>query len=164
MFLLWRGRPTKTRSQKLFGDTYLCPWTYSWNSANGEYFRILHEYSSSQNVNSGLNGGCSSSSATRVPSAIYSGPSSRRVGIEQAHAQTRPSAPPLGYDTLINSYTPVVLQPPPYSETHRSSYWFNMFSKIVFCDLQVSFYWHVIVYAIDFIPFSRDYRGCAVVV
>ena len=43
---------------------------------------------------------------------------------------------------------------------HRSSHWFNMSSKIVFCDLQMSIYWHVIsfesVYAIDFIPFRRD--------
>ena len=99
----------------------LTPGTIVLQSANGEYFRILHEYSSSQNVNSGLNGGCSSSSATRAPSAIYSDPSSRRVGIEQAHTQTRPSAPPLGYDTLMNSYTPVMLQPPPYNETQRPS-------------------------------------------
>ena len=57
-----------------------------------------------------------------VPLLQYNDPSSRRVGIEQAHTQTRPSAPPLGYDTLMNSYTPVMLQPPPYSETHRSSH------------------------------------------
>ena len=48
----------------------LTPGTIVLQSANGEYFRILHEYSSSQNVNSGLNGGCSSSSASRAPSSV----------------------------------------------------------------------------------------------
>ncbi|XP_061170970.1 uncharacterized protein LOC133180472 [Saccostrea echinata] len=85
----------------------LTPGIIVLQSADGEYFRILHEYSSKHDVNRiNQNGNVMTSSST--------GTSHSRV-LENAQTQTRPSAPVPVDDLLMNIHEPVTIQPPPYS-------------------------------------------------
>ncbi|XP_062579592.1 uncharacterized protein LOC134241569 [Saccostrea cucullata] len=85
----------------------LTPGIIVLQSADGEYFRILHEYSSTNDVNqANQNKPMMTSSSTGI---------SRSGVLENAQTQTRPSAPEPVDDLLMNIHEPVTIQPPPYS-------------------------------------------------
>lgn len=88
----------------------LTPGTIVLQSANGEYFRILQEYSSTHH---------DSADCRTDQSSTFAYPNTSRSRIEQAHMQRTPTAPALDNDVVRNTYDPVVIQPPPYNSTWR---------------------------------------------
>lgn len=88
----------------------LTPGTIVLQSANGEYFRILHEYSSTHNDNT---------HCRTDRSSTFAYPDTGRVRMEHEQIQRTPTAPAFDNDMVTNTHNTVMIQPPPYNSTWR---------------------------------------------
>lgn len=88
----------------------LTPGTVVLQSANGEYFRILHEYSSTHNDNT---------SCRTERSTTFAYPDTGSGRMEHDRIQRTPTAPAFDNDMVRNIHNPVMIQPPPYNSTWK---------------------------------------------